>query len=337
MRRIIIDGYGIFVGCKGDRIVIKKKGKKLLERAAVDVAQVMLCTRGITLSSAFLRLALRHGVDIVILSEAGIPLGRLSRLKKGGVKVRKEQFRAQNDYRGVHLAKQMAKAKVINQRTLLRQLARTKARANPALAREVMGIVYEMDEHVENIEAIEGSSVDEVRANIMYEEARAANKYWSCIKVLLADIVEFPGRKKRFDRPSDPVNILLNYGYYVLAASVWLSVDSTPLDPYIGFLHIDSSRRPALVMDLMEEFRQPVVDRAVFNVIKQGTDDLLEGGRLTPVGRRRLLEALTERLKSKITFKGQCLPIETHVLLQARRICRFLVGKISEYVPFTPR
>ena len=325
------------MGCKGDRIVIRKKGKKVLEKAAVDVAQVMICTRGVALSSAFLRLALRHGVDIVILSEAGVPLGRLSRLRKGGIKVRKEQFRAQGDRRGVHLAKQMARAKVINQKNLLRELARARARGNPALAKEVMGVVYEMDGHVRSIETVEGQSVDDVRARIMYEEARAANKYWSCIRLLLADVVDFPGRKKRFDRPSDPVNIMLNYGYYVLASSVWLAVDNTPLDPYLGFLHIDSSRRPALVMDLMEEFRQPVVDRAVFNVVRQGIEGLSENGRLTPAGRRRLLEALAERFRSKVTFRGRCLPIESHVLLQARRICRFLIGKTPEYVPFTPR
>lgn len=334
---MVIDDYGVFVGCKGDRVVIKKGGSKLLEKAAVNIAQLIICTRGVTLSSGFLRLALRHGIDVVVLSDAGVPLGRLGRLKKGGIRVRKEQFEAQNDERGVYLAKQMAKAKIINQRNLLRELARAKAKKDPILARRIMDVVYEMNEHVKNVEAVTGRTVNEVRARIMHEEARAADEYWSGISQLLADIVIFPGRKKRFERPDDPVNVMLNYGYYVLASSVWLALDATSLDPYLGFLHADSSRRPALVMDLMEEFRQPVVDRAVFSVIRQGVEGLSEGNRLTRAGREKLLEALMERLRTKITFKGHCLPVESHILLQARRICHFLTKKVSEYIPFTPR
>ena len=336
-RRIFINDYGVFVGCKGDRIVIKKKGKKILEEAAANVSQVMVCTRGVALSSAFLRLALKHNIDVVLLSEGGIPLGKLSRSKKGGVKVRKEQLKAQSDWRGVHIAKQMAKAKIINQRSLLRELARSKARSMPSLAQQVMRVVYEIDEHTRNIEAIKASSTDKARAKIMFEEARAADKYWSGVKLLLSDVVEFPGRRKKFDRPTDPVNIMLNYGYYVLASTVWLAVDSTPLDPYIGFLHADSSRRPALVMDLMEEFRQPVVDRVVFNLVKESVEGFIESRRLTPEGRRALIQALAKRLERKVTFRSRCLPIEYHIYLQARRICSFLVGKASEYLPFTLR
>ena len=337
MRRIVVSDYGVFIGCKGGRVVIKKKGEKILEEAAANISQVLVCTKGVSLSSAFLRLALRHGIDLVILSDSGVPLGKLSRLKKGGIKVRKEQYKAQEDWRGVHLAKQMAKAKIVNQKSLLRQLARYRANKSPEVAKRIMNTMYDMDQHVRNIEHISASNTDEARDKIMFEEARAADKYWTCVKLALSDIVDFPGRKKRFDRPTDPVNVLLNYGYYLLASTVWLAVDCTPLDPYIGFLHADSSRRPALVMDLMEEFRQPVVDRAVFNVVKSGVEGLCDEGKLTTEGRKKLIKEFFGRLNTKITFRGRCQPIEYHILLQARRICQFLIGKTAEYVPFTVR
>jgi len=337
LRRIVVSDYGVFIGCKGGRVVIKKKGEKILEEAAANISQVLVLTRGVSLSSAFLRLALRHGIDLVILSDSGVPLGKLSRLKKGGVRVRKEQYKAQGDWRGVHLAKQMAKAKIVNQRNLLRQLARHRASKSPEIAKRIMNSVYDMKQHVINVERISASNTDEARAKIMFEEARAADKYWTCVKLALSDVVDFPGRKKRFDRPTDPVNVLLNYGYYLLASTVWLAIDCTPLDPYVGFLHADSSRRPALVMDLMEEFRQPVVDRAVFNVVRNGVEGLCDEGKLTVEGRKKLVKEFFGRLRSKITFRGRCQPVEYHILLQARRICHFLIGKTAEYTPFTAR
>lgn len=123
----------------------------------------------------------------------------------------------------------------------------------------------------------------------------------------------------------------------MLASTVWLAVEATPLDPYVGFLHADSSRRPALVMDLMEEFRQPVVDRVVFRLAREGLAGFVREGRLTREGRGRLLRELASRLKTRITISSVCRPIEDHIFLQARKICRFLMGKTAEYVPFTTR
>ncbi|WP_322494895.1 CRISPR-associated endonuclease Cas1 [Chloroflexus sp.] len=37
------------------------------------------------------------------------------------------------------------------------------------------------------------------------------------------------------------------------------------LDPYVGLLHADRPGKPSLVLDLIEEFRQAVVDRPLLN------------------------------------------------------------------------
>ena len=42
------------------------------------------------------------------------------------------------------------------------------------------------------------------------------------------------------------------------------------LEPFAGFLHVDRSGKPSLVLDLMEEFRQPVVDRAILSWLNRG-------------------------------------------------------------------
>ncbi len=175
----MVNDYGVFVGVKGDRVVVRKGGEKIVEIAAGNISQVLIASKGVSLSSAFLRLMLKHRVDFVMLSGFGSPLG--------------------------------------------------------------------------------------------------------------ARYVEFPKRMKRFDMPKDPVNVFLNYGYGLLASDVWMAVEHSALEPYAGFLHKDSPRRPALIMDLMEEFRQPVVDRVVLRLVsglKEKTKSLVEDGRLSQEGRK---------------------------------------------------
>ncbi|RUM34789.1 MAG: CRISPR-associated endonuclease Cas1 [Archaeoglobus sp.] len=102
-------------------------------------------------------------------------------------------------------------------------------------------------------------------------------------------------------------------------------------DPFAGFLHADSLRRAALVFDLIEEFRQPVVDRAVFKITPEAKDGLL-----TKETRKEIIAGINKRLETKVTFNGRKLPIEYHIFLQARRIERFLLGK-EKYTPFVLR
>lgn len=45
---------------------------------------------------------------------------------------------------------------------------------------------------------------------------------------------------------------------------------SARLDPRIGFFHANNGRKDSLVFDLMEPFRQPVVDRFVLRTLNYG-------------------------------------------------------------------
>lgn len=81
----------------------------------------------------------------------------------------------------------------------------------------------------------------------------------------------------------------------------------------------------------MEEFRQPVVDRAVMKVEPE-----VEDGRLSVTTRKEILSEIHRRLETQVTFRGRRLPIEYHIRLQARRIERFLLGR-ETYKPFVTR
>src|SRR5204862_398077 len=69
---------------------------------------------------------------------------------------------------------------------------------------------------------------------------------------------------------TDPLNAALNYGYGILYAQVERALLLAGLDPYAGFLHADRPGKPSLVLDLIEEFRQAVVDRTLIGQVNRG-------------------------------------------------------------------
>ncbi|MBO3808968.1 MAG: CRISPR-associated endonuclease Cas1 [Candidatus Brockarchaeota archaeon] len=341
MRRLVINDYGVFVGVKGDRVVVKKGGEKMVEIAAGNISQVLIASRGVSMSSAFLRLMLKHRVDFVILSGFGSPLGRLTGKKGGAIELRKNQVQAQSDERGKHLAKQFAKGKLVNQSKLLKSLAKNRRSTKPELAsklEEASRIVLEFVNLIEKVDT--APPLERVRAEVMSAEARGADAYWEAIGLVFNEYVEFPKRMKRFDMPKDPVNVFLNYGYGLLASDVWMAVEHSALEPYAGFLHKDSPRRPALVMDLMEEFRQPVVDRIVLRLVsnlKEKAQSLVEEGRLTQEGRKTIIQEFSRRMGEKVTFMNRVLPLEAHIYVQTRRLSEFLMRRAASYTPYTER
>lgn len=341
MRRLVINDYGVFIGVKGDRVVVKKGGEKIVELAAGNISQVILASKGISMSSAFLKLMLKHRVDFVLLSGFGAPLGRLVGRKGGAIELRKNQIEAQKDERGKHLAKQFAKGKLVNQSNLLKSLAKNRRSTKPELASKLEDASHLVSWFVNMVEQVDTNlPLDRFRAEVMSAEARGADSYWEAIGLVFNEYVEFPRRMKRFDVPKDPVNILLNYGYGLLASDVWMAVEHSSLEPYAGFLHKDSPRRPALVMDLMEEFRQPVVDRVVLRLLsslKEKVAGFVEDGRLTQEGRKTIIQEFSRRMSEKVTFMNRVLPLEAHVYVQTRRLSEFLMRRASSYTPYTER
>jgi len=319
-------------------IVVERRGEKMLEVSPSNISQVTILTRGAALSSALLRLLARHRVDLVVYSGFGYPVAKLSSTRSSGsIRLRKMQYKAQNDETGAYLAKRFAWAKVVNQKAILREAG--KNRKDLDLSRKLLDLSKSISGIAGIIADIKGDSAETVRKEVMRLEAEAAEIYWQGFKMMLPDDVDFPGRRKRFDFPEDPVNIMLNFCYGLLASEVWLAVDSSGLDSYAGFLHADSPRRPALVMDLMEEFRQPIADRVVLRLSSSIKDpsSILEGRRLKREARFQIVKAFSERLSESLTFSGRNLPLSSHIFLQARRVAEFLLGRSSDYLPFTLR
>ncbi|MEM1994208.1 MAG: CRISPR-associated endonuclease Cas1 [Nitrososphaerales archaeon] len=334
--RLVVNEPGLFVGTRGGMITVQKKGERVVEVPVAKVDAVVVLTRGASFSSALMRLLSKHNVPLVFYSSHGLPLLVCRGLTAGSVMLRKKQYEAQGKVVGLKLAKLFAAGKMFNQSSLLYSMARNREVSDPPLAKllhEAVRSVRSVLRRLEELCCEDGA--DKVREEILRLEAEAARVYWDGVRQALLKVVDFPGRRKRFEDPSDPVNVSLNYLYRVLAGECYLNVEICGLDPYAGFLHTDSPRRPALVMDLMEEFRQQVVDRVVFRLaFERKLSDVLEGRWLKRDARMILYRAFAERLNTSVTFSERSLPISEHMLLQTRRVAEHIMGRF-EYVPFT--
>jgi CRISPR-associated protein Cas1 len=160
---------------------------------------------------------------------------------------------------------------------------------------------------------------------------------------LLLDDWGFAKRTRR--PPTDPINALLSYAYTLLMHQVSAAVNIVGLDPYVGYLHSSQYGKPALALDVMEEFRPVIADSVVLTLVNNGMikrDDFTEefgAFRLTDAARRTFLTKFEERLSTEVqhpTFKYKA-TYRRCLELQVRLVAKWLTGEIPEYPPFEVR
>jgi len=145
--------------------------------------------------------------------------------------------------------------------------------------------------------------------------------------------------------PTDPVNAMLSLAYSLLAKDCVLALLAVGFDPYVGFFHQPRFGRPALALDLMEEFRALVGDSTVLSCINNRAiteTDFVQAGQavnLTAPGRRRFFEMYEQRMNSVLTHPvfDYKVSYRRALELQARMLAKVLTGEIPEYVPLLTR
>ena len=143
----------------------------------------------------------------------------------------------------------------------------------------------------------------------------------------------WPGRETR--GATDPFNAALNYGYGILYCQVEQALTLAGLDPYGGFLHADRPGKRSLVLDMIEEFRQIIVDRTIIGLVnKHVSIEKDEQQRLTIETRKKISEKLHERLAASEPYEQKRQALRFILQSQARHLALFLRGERPIYKPF---
>lgn len=260
--------------------------------------------------------ALELGLPVHYLSSFGKHLGSALPSYSRNGQLRLAQYGLYHDtQRRLALVQAIVEAKIHNQYSVL---YRHNQKENPLkLRKKAVG---------------QQDTLDKVRGM----EGMAAREYFACWPTMLKQEWNFTGRNRR--PPRDPVNALLSFAYALLQVQVTAAVHLAGLDPYIGYLHEVHHGQPALVLDLMEEFRPLVADNLVLAVLNnreiqaQDFSESLGAYTLSDAGRKVFLQAFERKMSTEFqhpVFNYQC-SYRRAIELQARLLSRHL----QESIPY---
>ena len=341
IQHLIVDQYGAFIGKHSGRLRVTRqqngKTEKLVEAPIMHLQSVLVTGRGVSLSSDALEACSREGIPVHFVDALGHPYAALySAGLTGTVLTRREQLLAYADRRGLSLALAFARGKIRNQAGFLRYTAKYRRESAPQLYTLLRESADRLDGFLDGLKAIKAERVDDVRGEILALEGRAAQIYWDTLREVVPPRYRWPGRKTR--NAGDSINNALNYGYGILYGAVQQSLVLAGLDPYGGFIHTDRPGKPSLVFDLIEEFRQVIVDRTVFGLANKGVAlDLNDRKLLDEKARRTIAEKVVARLEAAERYERKRQPLRAILQSQARHIATFVRGDRARYEPFIAR
>jgi len=331
--QLILSGYGLFLSKKSERLLVRKGKDVIYQFPFFRLSEVVVGSRGITLSSDMLEEVCVRGIRLSFLDYSGKPYAMVtSPMLTATVQARREQILAFNDKRGLEFGKAVVLGKIKNQERLLRYFGKYLKKEAEDRFQRIEETASQLRALWKKVPAIDAGCVNEARGTLMGTEGTAGRIYWEAVKEIIGHRVEFFGREHR--GATDGVNSLLNYGYGILYSQVWGAVLNAGLEPFAGFLHVDRPGKPSLILDMVEEFRQPVVDRTVIAFVNLGTSIGMKDGLLDADTRKSFAEKVVERLVATETYQGKQYQIRSIIQMQARRVAGFLRGE-GEYKAFS--
>ncbi|HHY73709.1 MAG TPA: CRISPR-associated endonuclease Cas1 [Bacillus bacterium] len=324
LKELIVDDYGVNLSKKSERLILKKEGKVIQEIAIKELEDLIITSKCGVVSIALLEELISNGTQIHFVDYKEEPfISAYTPALHGSVQARREQLLSYYDERGVIFVKECISAKIQNQINVIKYFLKSRKELDMAeiLKEEIEG----MKKSIEAIERLYALNIDDIRLSISAYEGQAAKRYWKCVRLILAEKVDFPSRKPR---SKDTVNMMLDYGYAILRSRVTSSIIRAGLEPYGGFLHVDRSGRPSLVLDVMEIYRPAVVDRAVISILTRGYQAKTEEKEDGQIFLNRptlatIREYIDKRLNSREEFQGKNYMVKTIMQKQTRMLSSF--------------
>lgn len=336
VEHLIADKFGCHVGKYSKRLKVTQGKTVLAEAPLMHLQTVTINSRGVSLSSDAIEACCEQGIPIIFLSGYGNPYASLyASGLVGTVITRREQLLAYYDNRGIHIALAIAGGKLSNQEATLKYLAKNRRESAPETYEVLNDAAAAIRDNRAALDHLDPNQhIDEIRGQIMGIEGRAGYNYWQAVSTLLPDHYAWPGRGGR--GATDPINSLLNYGYGILYGRIEQSIILAGLDPYAGFLHADRAGKPSLVLDLIEEFRQIVIDRLVIGLAARHFKvEQLDNGKLRDDVRTTYAEKVIAHLESTTRYMGKRYPLRFIIQNQTRHLAAYLRGQVQCYEPFS--
>lgn len=327
---LVVQTPGAQVGCRGGEVVVSVKGENVRKLPSRQVRSVYLYG-AVQVTAQAAQTFLENDIDVSFFAPSGRFLGLLRGLPASGVDARRGQYRLFDQPEiSLRIARQMIRAKIHNQRVMLMRNGEPPER-----------ILTQMAELRD--QAAEADTMN----RLLGMEGMAAALYFEHFGTMLKPhenfSFDFSSRNRR--PPRDPVNALLSMGYSMLCKELAGICHTVGLDPFLGVMHQPRYGRPALALDIMEEFRPLIADSVAVSLINRGevgkSDFMISasGAFLNDQGRRAFWEAYSRRMDTEVSHPQFEYKMAYRRMLevQARQMWRFVRGECEGYIGFTTR
>jgi CRISPR-associated protein Cas1 len=239
--KIRLDGFGQTLRMrKGCFVVSDKNGESKTFPLIENTVGEAILQSGNTVSIGALAYLGVWNIDTLIISGSGKPIATLRNLYDDShVKTRVCQFKALENEKGVHVAKQIVLKRLESQNLLLRKYGLRQ---------------HDLIRIKETVEQIETDNLKALRRKLLPLEGHLTDKYFSAIFQLIAKDITTSNNRTTF-RAYDALNNNFNLVYTLLKWKVHSALVKAKLEPFLGFLHSEQYGKPSLTCDVMEPFR----------------------------------------------------------------------------------
>lgn len=330
---------GAYLSVDHDTVRVEVEGETRLRLPLLRLSGIVVFGR-VLLSPYLIHQCAEEGRSVVWLGYYGRYKAQVQGPTRGNVLLRRAQHLALSDAdHPWQLARQIVAAKLQNSRSLLLRAARdafapADRMALAATAERMADVLVRLRE-TRDLNTVRGA------------EGEAARAYFVVFDRMIRADSRALGPKGRTRRPPrDPVNAALSFLYALVRSECTSALESVGLDPQVGYLHALRPGRPALALDLMEEFRPVLADRLVLTLFNRRQlraehfEDLPGGAvHLTEAGRKAVLTAYQRRKEEAVRHRvvQQKVPVGLIPHVQARLLARHLRGDLADYPPFIYR
>ncbi|MGO9056433.1 MAG: CRISPR-associated endonuclease Cas1 [Candidatus Binataceae bacterium] len=336
LRPLYVTGHGLVIGKSGEVLQIRERDKSVQQVRIGEISQVNMFGN-VQLTAGAIQALCRSEKPIAHFSYGGWFYGLTQGLGLKNVFLRRKQFAlAEQPVFCLAIARQIAAAKIRNQRTMLRR-----NHVEPSAA--VMSQLRRAAEKALDAADLEG---------LLGIEGTAARLYFGAFVGMLKAENGDHNREFTFDfvhrnrrPPLDPVNAMLSFAYSLLTKDLTIICHSVGFDPFVGFFHQPRFGRPALALDLLEEFRPLIADSAVLSAINTRmvtSGDFIRVGSavsLKPAGRKSFIRAYEQRMDTLVTHPlfGYRVNYRRLLEIQVRLLGRVIDGEAPRYRGFETR
>lgn len=254
MSVLYIKEQGSCVAKRGERIVVSKGANTLLEIPHCGIENIVVIGN-VQITTQAMHVLMSEGVDVSFFTYSGKYCGRLAAGSSKNIFLRFAQYTLyQNTQERLCLARIIVANKIGNQISMIR-----------AHRRQLKAKDYDAADDIKKMQECI-ATLDEKRSvsEIMGAEGFCSTIYFGVFGKFFNCDFEFHGRNRR--PPKDPVNVLISLGYTFLTREVSSALEGESFEMYLGLLHGIRYGRKSLPLDIVEEFRQPVVDALVINL-----------------------------------------------------------------------